>query len=110
MAPVFALLFILAARQTDALFQITPGQWGTLVLITFSTGLVALGFYYFGLKKTPARITTLCELVWPASAILIDYFFYHKTLSWTQMLGIGLLSFAIYQVTRSSEKHQLRLP
>jgi len=59
----------------------------TLLIITLSTGLVALGFYYYGLKKTPARITTLCELVWPASAIFIDYFLYHKTLSITQILG-----------------------
>ena len=107
LAPVFALLFIVAGRQTDALFQLTGGQWWTLVLITFSTGLVALGFYYFGLKKTPARVTTLCELVWPASAIMIDYFLYHKTLSFTQILGIGLLLFAIYQVTRSSVKRPL---
>lgn len=114
LAPVFALLFILADRQTGALFQITLGQWWTLVLITFSTGLVAVGFYYFGLKKTPARITTLCELVWPASAILIDYVLYHKTLSSTQILGIGLLLFAIYHVTKplgeKPVRHPLRLP
>lgn len=110
LAPVFALLFILADRQAGALFQITPGQWGTLLLITFSTGLVALGFYYFGLKKTPARITTLCELVWPASAIMIDYFLYHKTLSFTQILGIGLLLFAIYHVTKPLGEKPARHP
>lgn len=110
LAPVFALLFILVNRQTSALFQVTPGQWGTLLFITFSTGLVAVGFYYFGLKKTPARITTLCELVWPASAIMIDYFFYHKTLSWTQMLGIGLLLYAIYQVTKPLGVKPVRRP
>lgn len=110
LAPVFALLFILANRQTGALFQITFGQWGTLLLITFSTGLVALGFYYFGLKKTPARITTLCELVWPASAILIDYFLYHKTLSWTQILGIVILLYAIYQVTKPLGEKPVRRP
>jgi len=96
MAPVFALLFILGQNQTAALFTLTPAQWGTLLLITFSTGMVALGFYYYGLKKTPARITTLCELVWPASAILIDYFMYHKSLTATQIFGIALLLVAIY--------------
>jgi drug/metabolite transporter (DMT)-like permease len=76
----------------------------TLLLITFSTGLVALGFYYYGLKKTPARITTLCELVWPASAIFIDYFLYHKTLTLTQIAGVLLLLVAIYQVTKPLQK------
>lgn len=100
LAPIFALFFVIGGNQTSALFTLTPGQWGTLLLITFSTGLVALIFYYYGLKKTPARITTLCELVWPASAIVIDYFLYHKSLSITQFFGIFLLLFAIYHVTK----------
>ena len=34
--------------------------------------MLALAIYYYGLKRTPARITTICELVWPASAVFID--------------------------------------
>ncbi len=100
LAPVFALLIILGTGQTQSLFAISPVQWQSLLLITFSTGLVALGFYYYGLKRTPARITTLCELVWPASAIFIDYFLFQKTLSMTQLAGIILLLVAIYNVTK----------
>jgi len=100
LAPIFALLFIFGQNQTHALFTLTPIQWWTLLLITFSTGMVALGFYYYGLKRTPARITTLCELVWPASAIFIDYFLYHKSLNGTQIFGVALLLLAIYNVTK----------
>lgn len=99
-APVFAFLFIVANNQVSVLTAITPGQWQTLLIITFSTGLVALAIYYYGLKRTPARITTLCELVWPASAIFIDYFYFDKTLNATQIFGVLLLLFAIYQVTK----------
>ncbi len=104
LAPIFALLFILGSNQTDALLTLTPNQWQTLFIITLSTGLVALGFYYYGLKRTPARITTLCELVWPASAIFIDYFYFHKTLSPTQIIGVLLLLLAIYMVTKPLAK------
>ena len=100
LAPVFAFALIVGLGQTQSLTVITPPQWGTLLLITFSTGMVALGFYYYGLKKTPARITTLCELVWPASAIFIDYFLFHKTLSITQILGVLLLAITIYNITK----------
>src|SRR5260221_249914 len=100
LAPIFALMFVMAGGQTQALFTLTGAQWLTLLLITVSTGLVALSFYYYGLKRTPARITTLCELVWPASAIFIDYFLYHKTLSPTQIFGVVLLLIAIYHVTK----------
>ncbi len=104
LAPIFALLLVLGNNQTAALYTLTTAQWQTLLLITFSTGMVALAIYYYGLKRTPARITTLCELVWPASAVLIDYFYFHKTLSVTQMLGIAVLLFAIYQVTKPLAK------
>jgi len=105
LAPIFALVFIIGQNQTASLTQLTFPQLQTLLLITFSTGMVALLFYYYGLKKTPARITTLCELVWPVSAIFIDYFLFHKSLSLTQILGVGILFVAIYQITKPlSEK------
>lgn len=104
LAPIFALGFIFAGHQTKALLSITPAQFFTLLLITFSTGMVALGFYYYGLKRTPARITTLCELVWPASAIFIDYFLYHKFLTPTQIFGVLVLLVAIYQITKPLQK------
>lgn len=100
LAPVFAFLFVLGQKQTSQLFTLSGEQWGTLLLITFTTGLVALAIYYYGLKKTPARITTLCELVWPASAIFIDYFYFHNGLSGTQILGVLLLGVAIWNVVR----------
>lgn len=104
LAPIFAFFFIIGTGTTKALVQITIPQFWTLLLITFSTGMVALGFYYYGLKRTPARITTLCELVWPASAIFIDYFLYHKFLTPTQIFGVILLLIAIYQVTKPLQK------
>lgn len=110
LAPIFALFLIIPFNQTSALFTLNTAQWGTLVLITLSTGLVALAFYYYGLKKTPARITTLCELVWPASAIFIDYFLFHKTLNLTQILGVTLLLVAIYQVTKPLQKQSKNQP
>lgn len=99
-APIFAILFIAGNNQIPVLFTLTQPQWISLLLITLSTGMVALAIYYFGLKKTPARVTTICELVWPASAIFIDYFYFHKGLSPTQILGVALLAFAIYNVTK----------
>ncbi len=100
LAPIFAFLFIAGSNQVPALFTLTGPQWTSLLLITFSTGMVALAIYYYGLKRTPARVTTICELVWPASAIFIDYFYFHKGLSPTQILGVVVLLFAIYKVTQ----------
>ena len=97
-APFFAFGFIVSFGQTAALYQITSAQWTSLLIIAFSTGMVGLAIYYFGLKKTPARIATICELVWPASAVFIDYFYFKNSLSLTQILGVIVLLFSIYQV------------
>lgn len=110
LAPIFALLFVFGNNQTVALYSLTSAQVGTLLLITISTGMVALLFYYYGLKRTPARVTTICELVWPASAIFIDYFLYDKTLSMTQILGVALLLFVIYRVTRGVSEQSVYQP
>lgn len=100
LAPIFALMFIIGQNQVSSLFQVNSQQWITLIAITFSTGMVALVIYYFGLRKTPARVSTICELTWPASAIFIDYFLYKQTLSVTQILGVILLLISIYHVTK----------
>ena len=99
-APVFALLFVFGQGQQKFLTQIAPSQWLTLLTITFSTGMVALVIYYFGLRKTPARVSTICELTWPASAIFIDYLMFKQTLSVTQIIGVAMLLISIKNVTR----------
>lgn len=98
LAPIFALGLALSMGQGASLTQITIPQLQALLLIAFSTGMLALAIYYYGLKRTPARVTTICELVWPASAVFIDYVYFHQTYSNTQILGIVVLLFAIYQI------------
>lgn len=104
LAPLFALLFIIGQNKTAILLTLNQSQWFTLLAITFSTGMVALVIYYYGLRKTPARVSTICELTWPASAIFIDYFLYKQILSLTQMIGVIVLLVAIYHVSKFSAK------
>lgn len=98
--PFFALMFIFAFHNQSALFAINQSQWIRLLIITFSTGMVALLIYYYGLRKTPARVSAIAELTWPASAIFIDYVYFHRSLSLTQIIGIIVLIIAIYNVSK----------
>lgn len=100
LAPLFALVFIFATNSSHQLVTLTFSQWISLLIITLSTGLIALLIYYYGLKKTPARVATICELVWPASAVLIDYFYFGRLFSVTQLFGMALLLLAIYHVSQ----------
>lgn len=106
-APLFAFIILIFFGQTASVLQVTIPQWSTLLLITFSTGMVALLIYYYGLKKTEGKVSAICELVWPASAIVIDYVYFKNTLSITQILGTIVVLFSIYKVTTLEKKHEL---
>lgn len=99
-APAFALLFIVGFGQTGKVVAITLPQWITLLTITFSTGMVALLIYYKGLKHTPAKLSAICELVWPVSAIIIDYVYFHRPLTLIQLAAAGVVLFSILQVAK----------
>lgn len=96
---IITFVFLIVFNQVSGLDHIKSQQWYTLFLIVFSTGFVALLIYYYGLKKTSARVSAICELVWPVSAIFIDYFYFKKTLSVTQIIGVIIVLFSIYKIT-----------
>lgn len=78
----------------------TQEQWLMLLAIVFSTGAVALGIYYYGLKRIPASHATLYELAWPLSAMVLDYAVHREFLAPTQYLGAALLLAAMILLTR----------
>lgn len=104
LAPIFAFLLLASFKQTASLAQITPLQWLTLLGITFSTGMVALFIYNYGLQKTPARVASLLELVWPASSIFLGFFLFHQGLTLTQILGVIVLFVSLYFITREAKE------
>jgi len=89
--PVFALLIAAFAGSAATIPTITGAQLTTLLAITFSTGFAALGLYYFGLQKIPASVSTILELTWPISALLVGFFAFHDRLSVTQWTSTAIL-------------------
>jgi len=104
LAPLFTLPIIFALHQTNTLINLSSVQWTTLLTITLSTGLVALLIYYYGLKHTQVKVSAICELVWPASAIFIDYFYFKQFLSATQIIGVAIVLFSIFKVSAMNKK------
>lgn len=100
--PVFALLFVILSGSTSKLTDITLEQFGYLVAITFSTGLVALAIYYFGLKRVAASRAAILELAWPASAVFVGWIFLQQGLTLVQLLGALLLTGSIYFIAKEA--------
>ena len=101
---IIALPFLLLFGRTSGALSIpTLPQFGLLVLIAVSTGMVALLIYYKGLAKTPVHISTILELTFPFIAILLDMMVNHTVLSISQWVASLILVFAIYQIAQLRE-------
>ncbi len=99
-------LLILFTNRFSAFAELTTANVLTLVLIAFSTGGVAIFIYYFGLKRVHASKSTIYELSFPATAIILEFLIYGKTLSAGQWLGTMLLLFSVYKIVSARVSNQ----
>jgi drug/metabolite transporter (DMT)-like permease len=72
------------------------GHDSVLILyLALVTGLLALTLYYYGLQRTPAVLSSLAELTYPAVAVIAGIYAYDQHLRWTQWLGIAAILGAV---------------
>ena len=100
-----ALLIITSSGNFSDMYSLSIENYKTIIIIVFTSGSIALSIYYYGLQNLAASHTAIYELVWPLSAVLIDWLMKGKTLSLTQMIGaiILLSSMTILIKENSSE-------
>ena len=96
------MFFIVASTNNlnaAAFSLVTPQQWLIFLLIVFTTGGAAIFLYYYGLNQVKASTSTIAELAFPLSAILLEFVIRGRVLSLSQWVGVIILFIAIYQVT-----------
>jgi drug/metabolite transporter, DME family len=68
-----------------------------IAVLALVTGFLALGLYYYGLRRTPAVLAAIGELAFPVTAALVGIYVFDSSLRWTQWLGVaitvGVISF-----------------
>jgi len=99
-------IIVISTGRIQNVAAFTPANFLTLLLIAFSTGGVAIFIYYYGLKHVTASKSTIYELAFPATAIILEFLIYGKTLSIGQWLGTALLLAAIYKIVSSKVESQ----
>lgn len=102
--PIFALVFVALSGSMQALTEVTADQFKYLALITFSTGLVALIIYYFGLQRVMASRAAILELAWPASAVLVGWIWFDQKLTISQVIAAVILTATILQIAKESSQ------
>ena len=66
-----------------------------ILYLALVTGLFALALYYFGLRRTPAILSSLAELTYPAVAVVAGIYAYEQHLRWTQWIGVAAILGAV---------------
>lgn len=61
-----------------------------IVWLALVTGALALGLYYYGLRRTPATLAALGELTYPVTAGIVGYAAFGASLRWSQWLGVAV--------------------
>ena len=97
-----ALLIITSSGNISDIHSLSIENYKTIIVIAFTSGSIALSIYYYGLQNLPASHTAIYELVWPLSAVLIDWLIRGKTLSLAQMVGAIILVSSITILTKEN--------
>lgn len=101
---IIGAIAMLAFPTQQALASIQVPQLLNLVVIAFSTGMVALTIYYHGLKRTNATTATILELFFPVLAVVIDSYLYKTSLSPVQYLSAATLLVSAWQIARHNQQ------
>lgn len=93
------LVIALLAGEIKEFVSVSTTQWWVFLLIAFTTGGAAIFLYYYGLKKITASVATICELAFPLTAVVLEYFLHGNILNPLQWMGVTLLIFSIIKVS-----------
>jgi len=80
-----------------------------IALLALVTGFLALGLYYYGLRRTPAVLAALGELAFPVTAALVGIYVFSSNLRWTQWVGVAI-TVAVVSLLPVRRREVVRLP
>ncbi|GIK22763.1 MAG: EamA family transporter [Ignavibacterium sp.] len=98
-AAIIMLVIASSTGDISNIKDITTKQTVIFLIIAFTTGGSAIFLYYYGLKRISASVASICELAFPLTAVVLDYFVHDNILSPVQWIGTGVLIISILKVS-----------
>ena len=80
--------------------EATGGNWLIFVIIALTTGSGAILLYYFGLRYITAKVATMCELCFPISSVIFDYFINGNVFKSCSIASAILMIISIIKISR----------
>jgi len=97
-----SIIMLIVATTTGDIFSITEVSTKQIIIfliIAFTTGGAAIFLYYYGLKRISASVASICELAFPLTAVVLEYFVHGNILSPVQWIGASVLLISILKVS-----------
>lgn len=99
---IIMLGIILAGNDISSFNEVSTSQLLIFLIIAFTTGGAAIFLYYYGLRRITASVSTICELAFPLTAVVLEFILRDNILGPIQWLGVAMLIFSILRVTNIS--------
>jgi len=96
---IFMLLIVLSFGEFSSVNTVNENHAITFLLIALITGGPAIFLYYYGLKHISASVSTICELAFPLTAVLLEYILRGNLMDGFQWMGVFILLFSIVRVS-----------
>ncbi|MBI9053169.1 MAG: EamA family transporter [Bacteroidales bacterium] len=94
------LIIVLIGGKLVLIESVTNTNWLIMSLIALTTGSGAIFIYYYGLRSVKAIVATICELCFPISAVVFDYFINGEMISAIQWISAVVMFFAIIMMNK----------
>ena len=101
---VIMFVIVLFTGHLGDFSQITPRNWLFIALIGLTTGSGAIFLYYYGLRNVKASLSTFLELMYPITAVVLDYFVNKTVYSPVQWAAAFVMLFSIVMLNVEGEK------
>jgi drug/metabolite transporter (DMT)-like permease len=96
----FMLFWVIFTGDISNYGQTNLTHWLVILIISLTTGSGAIFLYYYGLKKVKASISTICELCFPLTAVVLDLVLHGNQLSLAQWIAVIVLVVSILMISR----------
>ncbi len=97
---IIMLMIVLIDGDITKFTEVSLSQLGVFILIAFTSGGLAILLYYYGLKNISASVSTIAELAFPLTAVILEYFLRGNILGPLQWVGVLVLITSIFKVTK----------
>ncbi len=102
---VFGVIALLAITSVSPIQHgvsweiLSSGVFKSLLYMSLVSGLLSMLIYYQGLLRTSASVATFVELLYPVSAVLLNLWLLHATLSPLQACAGTVLVFSVLRLS-----------